>query len=140
MARWAMVLFGIGLGLGIGGCADNDEPSGCEWKGHHHVLGELFPDDCNTCTCSVQGVSCSLVACPPQPDGNPASCLPDQACPEGPTCGTYCCGAGEHCVNDACLCGTGPACGPGDRCAGVGPSSGDACGSFCCGNGNPCPL
>lgn len=138
----ASVAMGIAAMVGalaLGGCADESRDAGCEWKGHHHVLGEIFPDECNTCMCKVEGVQCSLVACPPQPDGNPASCSADWACPEGPSCNGYCCGQGEHCVNDVCLCGTGAACGPGERCAGVGPSGG-ACGSTCCGNGNPCPL
>ncbi len=142
MKGWSTVgiaaMVGV-LGLGLVGCAD-DAPTGCEWKRTLHALGETFPDDCNTCTCTATGVSCTEIACLPRPDANPASCVADNVCPEGPACGAFCCGQGERCVTDTCQCGTGPACDPGDRCAGRGPDSGDGCGSICCGLGNPCPL
>src|SRR5262249_31058555 len=113
----------------------------CDWKGHHHAVGEHFPDDCNLCTCNSDGtVSCTIIGCGPTPDANPASCAADNVCTNGVACGAYCCNAGEHCVNGACMCGTGPACGTGDTCAGPGPSGGDACGTTCCGASGPCPL
>ncbi len=117
----------------------NDDAAGCERNGHHYEYGEIFPDQCNTCTCSAEGVLCSIVECQPQPDANPASCVADQACPEGPSCGGYCCGVSEHCVNDKCLCGT-IQCGDGDHCAQQNPPGGDWCGTICCGASGPCPT
>jgi hypothetical protein len=117
---------------------DDKRGDGCDVDGHHHQLGEVFPMDCNTCTCTATGASCTIVGCGPRPDANPASCAADLACP-GPSCGGYCCNAGEKCVNDACTCGGQPGCGSGDTCASAGPAGGSACGSICCGKSGPCP-
>ena len=128
----------------LGACSLYDSgPSGCDWKGHHHQVGEVFPDDCNTCTCQSDGnATCTLIGCGVDGgvDANPASCAPDNVCPSGPACGAYCCGAGEHCVNGACMCGDRAGCGTGDTCSSFGPSGGTACGSICCGASGPCPL
>ncbi len=125
--------------LAVAAC-NGGADAGCEWKGHHHELGEVFPDDCNTCTCTAQGAGCSLVGCGPQIDGNPAACEPSPSdpCPHGVSCDGYCCGKGEHCVNDVCMCGTGAACGSGDQCSG--PVMASGCGSTCCGASRACPL
>ena len=66
------------------------------------------------------------------------SCLPSGGCPNGQPCGTSCCGSGEECVNDTCMCGTGPACGVGDMCV-TNVARQDGCGALCCGASGPCP-
>ncbi|GMV42495.1 MAG: hypothetical protein AMXMBFR64_42110 [Myxococcales bacterium] len=40
---------------------------GCAWGGAWYSYGESFPagDGCNTCTCSVSGVGCTKIGCPP---------------------------------------------------------------------------
>jgi hypothetical protein len=68
----------------------------------------------------------------------PLVCTPAGGCASGPSCGGTCCGAGEHCVDGACHCGTGSACGPGDQCS-SGPVMTNRCGTFCCGATGPCP-
>ena len=137
MMRLAVGVIG---GLLLVGCASNEATSGCDWNGHHYAFGEQFPDDCNTCTCTADvGVWCTDVLCLPHPDANPASCLPDLACSAGPSCGAYCCGPGERCANDVCVCGSGPACGDGDTCAAAGPAGPEGCGAICCGASGPCP-
>jgi hypothetical protein len=95
-----------------------------------------------------------LAACgskSPAPDARPIDAMlvggPDAAmschasggCPNGPACGTSCCGAGEECVNNTCMCGTNPACGVGDQCA-SGVAMPNGCGSICCGASGPCPA
>src|SRR5689334_20092993 len=99
-------------------CSSSDD-KGCDWKGHHHSIGEVFPDDCNTCMCSAQGVSCTQKTCGTEPDANLVSCAPSQ-CPNGPACGTACCGTGERCVDGTCMCGDHAACSGGDHCGGPG--------------------
>jgi Pacifastin inhibitor (LCMII) len=128
-------LVGVALAM-LAACKSSED--GCEWKGHHHAIGEIFPDDCNTCGCHADGVSCTLVACPPSPDASPGSCRADNVCPSGPACGEYCCNAGEHCDNGACRCGSNPGCGTGGTCGG--PAMTGACGSLCCPKDKPCPL
>jgi hypothetical protein len=83
-------------GTGVSGTGSagvsGDGGDGCEWGGQQYVLGEMFrdEDDCNTCTCTEEGVSCTLIACESLCGG-----LDGLAC-----------GAGEYCnyPNDS-LCG-----------------------------------
>jgi len=72
-------------------------------------------------------------------DAAPGACFASGGCAQGPQCGSTCCGFGEKCVDGACHCATGAACGPGDRCESFGPIMPDGCGSFCCGVTQPCP-
>jgi hypothetical protein len=116
----------------------------CEWQGQTFEIGETFPagDGCNTCSCTAEGVGCTLIACVDGGvvDGNPASCAATNGCVVGPSCGATCCGQGEKCVGGTCMCGNGPACDANDTCEAAGPIGGDACGSICCGFSGPCPL
>ena len=134
---WRLVIAIVACAT-LAACSD-DPPPGCDVNGHHYRLGEVFPDDCNGCTCTATGASCTIMACHPRPDANPALCTADIACPAGPACGGYCCNAGEKCVNEVCTCGGNAACMPGDQCAAPGPVGGDVCGSICCGKSGPCP-
>ena len=71
------------------------------------------------------------------------SCAATGHCSDGPACGGTCCGAGEACVNGACVCGTNPPCNTaqtGDTCQAAGPAMPGECGSICCGMTRPCPV
>jgi len=136
--------------LGAGGCTLYNGSGGCDWNGRHYQVGDIFPkgDGCNTCQCQEGGdVVCTVTACVdggapdagPLPDALPA-CAPSGGCQDGPACGNGCCGAGEQCVNDTCMCGGNAACTGGDTCSPVGPGGGDLCGAVCCGVSGPCPL
>lgn len=35
----------------------------CEYNGTKYTLGQSFKDDCNTCTCTESGLSCTLMLC-----------------------------------------------------------------------------
>src|SRR4051812_50223578 len=65
-------------------------------------------------------------------------------CPDGPCCGSACCGKGEYCdaLTLTCKCGNGAACTGGNFCATGGPVPIDPspCGTTCCGATSPCPL
>jgi len=123
--------------LALASCGGGD-PS-CEYQGQTHARGDIFPagDGCNTCSCTDQGVECTLLAC--VPDAGVGACAPAGACASGPVCGGGCCAAGEECVGGTCRCGNGAACGVGDSCAAAGPIGQDSCGSICCGANAPCP-
>ena len=124
-------------------CTDHGKGGAdCVYHGTSYALGEVFPagDSCNSCTCMASGVTCTALACTDGGvDANPASCVASGGCPEGPVCGTLCCGSGEQCVNGTCQCGSKPACGGGDTCARLGPISADHCGTLCCGASGACP-
>src|SRR5262245_23670625 len=138
--RYVLAL-GVALAaaVALGACSGGGGQPGCDYKGHHHVRGEVFPDDCNTCVCTADGAECTKIACGPHPDANLASCAPAEVCPVGVACGAYCCNAGERCTEAGCMCGTRAACPAGDTCASPGPSGGDTCGTICCGKSGPCP-
>jgi hypothetical protein len=38
-------------------------PRTCVSRGHTYAIGESFKDDCNTCTCSADGIACTAMAC-----------------------------------------------------------------------------
>jgi hypothetical protein len=138
--RWVLIAIAAAT---LAGCnVWGGDKTGCDFMGHHHAVGEVFPFDCNTCTCKADGsATCTIIACGPQPDANPASCAHQDVCGDrGPACGAYCCDVGERCVNDACMCGSNPGCGSGDMCASPGAQGSDSCGSICCGASGPCPL
>jgi hypothetical protein len=49
-------------------------PQACVGTGHTYAIGETFNLDCNTCTCTVNGIACTAMAClydarPDQPSG-----------------------------------------------------------------------
>jgi hypothetical protein len=49
-------------------------PQACVGSGHTYAIGETFSIDCNTCTCTVNGIACTAMACfydarPDQPSG-----------------------------------------------------------------------
>jgi hypothetical protein len=49
-------------------------PQACVANGHTYAIGETFSVDCNTCTCTVNGIACTAMACfydarPDQPSG-----------------------------------------------------------------------
>jgi len=113
---------GAGGVSGTGGGGDD----GCEYAGEQYELGETFPDtdECNTCTCTVVGVACTLIAC-------------ESVC--GGIAGSRC-GDGEYCDYplDA-LCGAADAMG---TCAAI-PTACDLSYQPVCGcdgvtYGNPC--
>jgi len=159
--RWAIVAVvavAVGLGAGCGGGAGSDAHgcggdagrlddggcpinvrTGCDYMGQHYRFGQSWSPDhgCNGCYCDVQfGVECTGKFCPV--DGGPP-CERGGGCPEGQACGYICCNAGEQCVNETCMCGSGPACTGWDHCQPVGADAG-ACGAICCGgDGGPCP-
>lgn len=138
----------------LAGCSD-DGAGTCAFNGATFVAGETFPsgDGCNSCTCTGSGVECTNASCSDagvdaaaidagldaSVDAKPATCEPNSSCTTGPLCGTKCCNAGERCDNGTCYCGTGPACGIGDRCESAGPISDNNCGTICCGASGPCP-
>jgi hypothetical protein len=76
---------------------------------------------------------------PPRPPDAPWSCAASATCPDGPSCGGACCGAGEHCENNTCMCGDHAACTGGDMCTGAGFAA-VPCGSVCCGVTVGCPI
>jgi len=67
--------FAAGGAGGAGGMAgqttspDAGSPLPCTVNGHTYQVGETFEWDCNTCTCTATGASCTLMLCPPGPDG-----------------------------------------------------------------------
>lgn len=68
-------------------------------------------------------------------------CAPDPGlgC-AGPMCNGQCCGAGEACGPNGCMCGnTGSRCDGGDTCQ-TGLVMQDQCGTTCCGITQPCPF
>ncbi len=50
---------------GTGGATSGPDaaPQGCVEGGHTYAVGETFKSDCNTCTCTERGASCTLMAC-----------------------------------------------------------------------------
>lgn len=120
----------------LASCSVYGDDKGCDWKGQHYALGEEFPDQCNTCTCTDHGVSCTIIACGPFVDANLSCGIGDAGVP----CGAGTCNPGEQCSSGTCRCGSRVGCGPGDRCASVGPASSDGCGVVCCGASRACPL
>jgi len=83
-------------------------------------------------------------------DATGGVCNPSGGCLDGPECGmtfpedggmtTTCCGVGEQCVQGICVCGSSPACEPGDQCQSGGPIADSFCGNFCCGQIHGCPI
>lgn len=67
------------------------------------------------------------------------ACAPSGSCTKGPECGSGCCGQGERCVNNVCMCGTDDACGADDDCGRPGPITPNACGVVCCRTSQQCP-
>jgi Pacifastin inhibitor (LCMII) len=57
---------GVGGYGGAGGSTSSPDaaPQGCVEGGHTYAVGETFKRDCNTCTCTANGASCSKMACP----------------------------------------------------------------------------
>lgn len=130
------------VAITVAGCDERGSRPTCDDDGVTHEVGDVWPagDGCNSCTCTESGAACTRLAClDGGVDANPASCEPSSGCPQGPACGTTCCGSGEKCVGGTCMCGSAPACGAGDSCAAAGPIGGDACGAICCGANGPCP-
>lgn len=105
-----------------------DAPEGpCELEGRTMQPGVTWRDECNTCMCRGGVAQCTLLGCPPANGDESASCAPSGACPDGPQCGTSCCGSGEHCNGWFCVCGNDDqVCGPAAFCFDDG-----ACNSFC---------
>jgi hypothetical protein len=138
------------LALVLAACGGDDDDGGggagtCTYRGMTYALGDTFPegDGCNSCSCTNEGVGCTIIFCGPDGDAgvdaDPLSCGASGGCPDGPVCGSICCGRGERCDNGTCRCGMNDACGSGDSCEAAGPLGGDACGSICCGASGPCP-
>lgn len=132
------------MALLAAGCTEHGKGGGeaCIFMGVGHLVGDVFPagDGCNFCDCEPGNVvQCSMDVC--NDGGTAPVCGPDGNCPEGPSCGPFCCRSGEHCEAGQCLCGQGPACAGNDFCASGGPAmGGGTCGSICCGESAPCPL
>src|SRR5262245_17456415 len=135
--RWAL----LGL-IALVGCGSGGSNESCVYQDHTYHTGDTWPagDNCNDCTCSVDGIQCTARPCAAPPDANPmTACLPSGTCTTGVGCGPICCGAGEQCVLGTCLCGDSAACGDGDTCESAGPVGEGGCGSICCGASGPCP-
>jgi hypothetical protein len=50
----------------VGSCSSEglDTPGrSCDYQGTKYAMGQSFKDDCNTCTCTESGVSCTLILC-----------------------------------------------------------------------------
>jgi hypothetical protein len=65
--RSVAALVGSGLmALLFAGCPPDDD---CQYAGKSHRVGDHFPstDGCNQCSCTAQGVACTLIACVPSP-------------------------------------------------------------------------
>ena len=123
----------------LAACSGDSGDTGCWFSGRHFNVGDKFMFDCNGCTCMTGGVECTVKLCQPAFDANPGTCESTPGCEGfGPECGTYCCNAGERCVNGVCMCGDHAGCGDKDVCSG--PAMQNACGSVCCGGSGPCPL
>ena len=127
----------------VAGCSDDGKGGGiCHYQDHDYTIGETWPagDNCNDCTCTASGFTCTARPCQAPPDADPATlCQARGTCMKGPPCGAVCCGAGERCAGGVCMCGTQAACTGGNTCEAAGPIGGDACGSICCGATGPCP-
>jgi hypothetical protein len=52
--------------------ACGDDPV-CTDHGVQYQIGETFKQDCNTCTCTTQGISCTLIGCVPSTGGSSSS-------------------------------------------------------------------
>ena len=99
----------------------------CEFKGRTMPPGVTWKDECNTCMCRGGIAQCTLLGCPPTNGDESNSCTPSGTCPDGPRCGTSCCGPAEHCNGWACVCGDNDeVCGPSAFCVDMG-----ACESVC---------
>jgi hypothetical protein len=123
----------------LAGCSDHASDDGCWYHGRHFAIGEHFQELCNDDQCTSQGILSTAVYCQQPIDANPSSCTPSPGCTGfGPQCGTYCCNAGERCVDGTCMCGNQPGCGDTDECGGPAMQSG--CGETCCGGTGACPL
>jgi hypothetical protein len=69
-----LAVFGAALlGLLLTGCPLDDV---CTHDGKTYPPNASFPagDGCNTCSCTPEGVACTLIACGPRPDAGAASC------------------------------------------------------------------
>jgi hypothetical protein len=140
--KWLLAIALVGGCSNDGGTGSKDGP--CHYQDHDYAIGDTWPagDDCNDCTCSASGYTCTARPCHAPADANPATlCQPSgPTCQTGPACGAICCASGERCELGVCHCGGGSACPTGDACAAAGPQGEDACGSICCGATGPCPL
>jgi hypothetical protein len=65
-----------GSSVATGGATTTPDagPQGCVANGRTYAVGETFKVDCNTCTCTVNGIACTAMAClydarPDQPSG-----------------------------------------------------------------------
>jgi hypothetical protein len=104
----------------LAACPGEDPP--CLHEGQAHEIGASFPaaDGCNTCSCTEEGVACTLIAClpKPQPDAGagdagpaPVSCehggktyADGESFPSTDGCNTCTCSqAGVACTKRACL-------------------------------------
>ena len=60
-----------------------DAKAGCSLGGREYAIGETFQSDCNTCTCTSNGIACTAMACfhdggpdlPGSADANPGCAL-----------------------------------------------------------------
>lgn len=100
-----------------------------------YAVGDTFksPDGCNDCTCTAQGIMCTMRACgggssPGNPGGGEVACSAEaKACPDGsyvgrtgPNCEFAPCPGGDDvgCPTDAKICPDGSAVGrTGPNCA-----------------------
>ena len=90
------------LVLLVAACRGDDGAGPCTYYGMTYAIGDTFPagDGCNSCSCTSEGVACTAIGCPVDGgvDADPASCGASGGCPEGPICGSVCCGRGERCT------------------------------------------
>jgi hypothetical protein len=65
--RWALL-----IGCLLVACVGDDDDSGsgsgsmtCTHAGTDYEVGDTFPagDGCNTCSCTDQGVACTIIGC-----------------------------------------------------------------------------
>jgi hypothetical protein len=97
------------LALACGGSTDSDgenpsPPGTCVHDGTVYQVGESFPEDCNTCYCTVTGVACTLAGCLNGCVYNGTSYGAGESFPAGDGCNTCSCSADGSvaCTEEAC--------------------------------------
>jgi hypothetical protein len=93
-------------------------------KDGEYKVGDSFPstDGCNQCSCTDQGIACTLIACAPPPGGGACPALAMQ-CPDGSYAGAtgpnceFVCPTPQACTEEAKQCPDGSAVGrTGPKC------------------------
>jgi hypothetical protein len=108
---------------------DSGPEGPCEFEGRTYAGDEVWGWECNSCMCMGGTAFCTLIGCT-GPNGDESdSCAPSGTCADGPTCGSQCCGPGQHCDGWRCVCSEARLlCGATEQCGSIG---GDSCGTGC---------